>query len=490
MPFVLSRVVPLLCLVLLIGLAAPSVHAQQPSPPRTITFDEAIRIALRENIQLRQTAANVRAADYAVDFARASFLPNLNASLQPVRRYGLTFDQTTGQLQQQTSDAMSGGISSQLTLFNGFQNVAELRRRQHERRAGALTLERTRDDVVFTVASQYLQLLLDDEIMRIRAEALEAQRLQLARIGQLVEAGVRPRTDMLQQEALVAEAELALLQAENQHQLAQTRLVRTLQLDPFDEYDFVAQPLEEAEIRSEPLDLGALLEAALDRRSDVRAQEIQIAAAEEGVRVARSGYYPTVTAFGQLGSSYSSLTRREIGVQHIPLTTASGETVLVGNQPFTIASRQFEFTPFGDQFFTDNRSGAIGVAVQLPVFDRLLTRAQVAQAQISLENQRLAREDLRHEVATQVRQALLDYRNAEMRLEVTARQVAAARAALAAEEDRYELGVSTLAELAQARARVVEAESARAQALAQAAFQRRSLEYAAGLLVPQVDLYD
>jgi outer membrane protein len=93
-------------------------------------------------------------------------------------------------------------------------------------------------------------------------------------------------------------------------------------------------------------------------------------------------------------------------------------------------------------------------------------------------------------VALQVRQGYLDYQNAAKRLDVTARQVASAQAALDAEQERYDLGVSTLTELTQARALLVEAQSARAQAVAQFVFQQKLLAYAVGTLDPTASLFD
>lgn len=481
-----------LCAALLL-LAPLATPAAAQAPPERVTFEEALQLALTQNPRLRQTEMSVQAAGEAVELARAAFLPNLQASVQPVRRFGLGFDQTTGSLQQETSDALSASLQTQVNVFSGFRDVADLRRRQLERETGTLRLQRTREEVLFTVAAQFLTLMLDREIVGIREEALLAQQAQRERIEQLVDGGVRPRADLLQQDALLAEAELAVLQAESQLELAESELVRTLQLDPAADYDFVAPSLEDVDMGPLGLELSALIDSAFERRSDLRAQDIQIAAAEEGIRVARSGYYPQVNLFASLGSSYSSLSRRVVdgSTVEIPVTTASGDPMMIGDQPFTLTtSPRFEGIPFGDQFWEDNRTGSVGVSVTVPVFDRFLTRSQVRQAHLAAENERIVREDLEQDIAVQVRQAFLDYRNAQKRLDVTARQLAAAEAALAAEEDRYELGVSTLVELAQARARRVEAASARAQAIAQYVFQRRLLEYQAGLLDPSVDLFD
>ncbi len=475
----------LLLALLLIQPTAAAQDVLQDGPAREITFEEALQIALRQNTDLRRAENAVQARGEAVDFARASFLPNLSASLTPAQRYGLAFDQTTGRLEQETSEALSASASLGINVFNGFSDVATLRQRRLEREVGRLDLERAEQNVLFTVGNEFLQTLLDAELVTIRREALGAQEQQLAQVEQLVEGGVRARADLFQQAALVAEAELALLQAESQLELARTRLVGTLQLDPFEAYAFTAPDLEAVALTPAAYDLEALLTAAYDRRVDLAAQERAIAAADASVQAAKGGYYPRVDLFASYGSSYSSLASRPIdGTGTVtPVTTASGDPVFIGGEPFVIpGSPEFEEAPFGSQFFTDNRGGSVGLSIDIPIFDRFATRAQVRQARLARENARIALEDLEQDVALEVRQAYLDYRNAEKRLDVTARQVEAAEVALAAEQERYALGVSTLTERAQAQARLVEARSARAQAVAQFVFQRTLLDYAVGTL--------
>lgn len=480
----------LLLAVLALLLAGPA--RAQRAAAEEITFEEALALALRQSTALRQAENVAEASETAVAEARALFLPDLRAAVRPTQRYGLVFDQTTGSLNQETSESLDASLSTSLNLFNGFGDVASLRRAQLGREAGERSLERARQDVLFNVARDFLQTILDAELVRIQQENLEAERAQAERVRELVEAGVRPRADELQQAALVAERELALLEAEGALELSQTRLVQTLQLDPFGRYTFTAPALGEMRLEAEAHDLEALLTAALARRADLRAQELQIEAAEEGVRAARSGYYPSVNLFANLGSSYSSLAMQPVpgtGAS-IPVLTEGGEAILIAGEPFEIAaSPRLERVPFGEQFLSNNRAGAVGLSVDVPVFDRFVTRARVERARLDVENERIRRDDLRQEVALQVRQGYLDYQNAAKRLDVTARQVAAAEAALEAEQERYDLGVSTLTELAQARARMAEARSARAQARARFLFQSKLLDHALGTLDPTAELF-
>jgi len=477
---------------LLLGALGAGSAAAQPAPEE-ITFEDALRIGLERNTALRQATNVAEARAFDVTANRAQFLPDVSASIRPTQRYGLTFDQTTGQLDQETTESLNASVSASLNLFNGFRDTASLNQAALERDASEYSLTRSQQDVLFNVANQFLQVLLSKQLVLIQEENLEADRAQLEQIEALVEAGVRARADILQQDALVAQRELTLLQAESDLEVAQTRLVQVLQLDPFGNYTFVAPSLEAVPLDRDAYDLETLLTAALERRDDLRAQQLQIEAAESSVRVAKGGYYPTVNLFGSYGSSYSSLATRPIDGEPIdlPVTTQSGEPVFLGGDPLTFTQPlPRENTSFSDQFFTDNRGGSIALAIDIPIFDRFVTRSQVQQAELQAANERIALADLRQEVALQVRQGYLDYQNAAKRLDVTARQVASAEAALDAEQERYDLGVSTLTELTQARALLVEAQSSRAQAVAQFVFQKKLLDYAIGTLDPNAPLFD
>ena len=99
--------------------------------------------------------------------------------------------------------------------FTGYAARAGLAAARLRARSGALSEERTRQDIVFEVASRYLQVLLDEQLVAIQEEAGEAERVQVERIQSLVDAGARPAVDVLRQEALAAERELGLLRAQN-----------------------------------------------------------------------------------------------------------------------------------------------------------------------------------------------------------------------------------------------------------------------------------
>ncbi len=443
----------------------PSAAAQT----QRITFDDAVALALERNVDLKKAENDVLLQDQLVAREKADFLPNLNLSLRPSRSWGLTFDQTSFRQVTQTSDFFSVSASSSVTLFDGFGNFATLREAQHTLESSSLTLERRRQTVFFNVIQAYLQIILDKEQVRIRAEDVESQQQQLRRIEEFTRVGSRPISDLYQQQATLAASELQLLEAERSVQLSEVRLIQVLELDPLRAYEFDAPSRDDIDLTASTYELDAMLQNSFDRRLDLQALDASISSAEQGIRAAKSGRYPSLTLFSSGGSSYSSL--RE-------------EPIIDVNDQVT----GFEPVPFADQL-DDNRSGSLGLTLSIPIFNRLFTKTGIQQARIRYNNLGLDRQNLRQNIALEVRQTYLDYLTAVKRLDVTEKQVRSARQAEQVESERYDIGASTLVELTQARASLVDAESQRAQAVYQFLFQGKVIEYYLGTLNPSQTLF-
>ena len=445
-----------LCLVLL--LVVPSARAQSLDAQQvtTITFNDAVRIALDQNIALRQAENVVASRDISVSRQRMNFYPTLSLSTNGAQRYGRTFSQVEGQIVDQTSRDLSAGLNANVNVFNGFGDIASYEQARRMQEAGNFDLEWQQQTTVFDVMSAYLSLVERHEQILILEENLEAQLRQLDQIREFTNVGTRPVSDLYQQEANVASAELDVLNAQSLYQLAEAGLIQILQLDPFGNYEFAAPSVDEVPIEPEQYQPGELLRSAFDLRSDLAARSLTIDAAEQGIRVARSSVFPSVNLTAGFGSSYSTI------------------------RPMS----------FQDQFFDTNRSGSIGLSLSFPIFDRLTTRNNVQQARVDLANAELAFENTRQGTAVQVRQAYLDYLTVEKRVEVANTQLRAADQALEAEQERYNLGAATLVELSQARVAQVRAASNVVQARYDFVFQQRLIDYYTGRLDPSQSLFE
>ncbi len=443
-------------LLFAILLTIPFVSQAQVS----ISIEDAIQIALENNYQLKQAENNLSSTDNSVMSAKADFLPSLSASYNGTRRIGQQFDQTTVSFENVTTNTMGGNLNSSVTLFNGFSNILNLRRANTNRDIQIQESQRIRENIIFTTASRFLQVVLNDELLRISEENLNISRQQYDRIEALVEVGRSPNVDLLNQAAIVANDEFVVIQRENALQNSITFLMRIMQDDSGMEYQLIMPDVDDLELIPIELDLREMVETALENRRDLRAQQLLIERNEYDASLARANLLPTLNASMGISGSYNDRFRDFNG------------------EPLS----------YTDQFFDRNVNRFFGFNIQIPIFDNLNRRTNLQNSQITLKNSRLELENIRFQINEEVRQAYNDYMSIVKELESSDKALIAAERAYETELQRYEVGASTLIELNQANANYVESQSNRVQTIYNFVFQEKVLDYYLGRLTESIDL--
>lgn len=445
---------PLRCIATVcLGVMVPSALAlAQPTPSsapvRRIAFGDAVRIALQQNITLRQ-AENVNAQSaVSVQQQRNQFLPNLSFNTSTSGNVGQSFNQTAGRLVNQTSQTLNGGVTSNVTLFNGFQNFSLLKQARFGESASAAEVARARQTTVFTVASNFLSLITLEEQQGVQQENLRAQQATLDQVQLLVTAGRRSIADLYQQQAAVASAQSAVVAARRSVELAKVDLIQTLQLDPGGNFDFLP-PAVDSGVPAPRFTLDGLLASAFKERADLVAARTRVESANEALRTASANRWPAISMNLGYNSGYTSLTQES----------------------------------FRDQL-NQRKGGSIGVSLSIPVFDRGISRVASQQASIALENAKLLSDRQTQTVALEVRRAYLDYVAALDQINVTRAQQRAADLAHSAVQERYRVGAATLVELTVARAAQVTAASALVNARYNLVFQQSLMSFYTGTLDP------
>ncbi len=449
---------------------APALLAQPNLGARTdttqVTFDEAVRIALDQNTDLRRAQASVQQSEAELQSEWMDFAPSLNISSSVQRQYGRNFSQVTGDFTSQSTDFLNIGGNSNLTIFNGFENISSVRSARSQSVAEEFNLQRTRREVVFTVMEQFINLVETREIVRVRQEELDALQQQLRQIEEFVDAGSRPVSELYAQQANVAEAEQALLQARREREVAQTQIIQTLQLNPRRPYDFRVPDPPGDSIEARTYDSSALIDEAFERRLDLQVAQADQRAAEHSVQSARSRYYPSLSVGANYGTDWSSNFS-------IPDPDNPNQRVDVG------FSEQLE----------QNRGGSISLSLNIPIFDQWQRETQIQQAKVQARNAQYALDDQQQQVALQVRQAYLDYQNAVQQLEAANARLRSARQARTAAQERYNLGAASIVELQNANRDFVDAASQQVRARYTLLFREKQIDYFVGRLRPTAPLF-
>ena len=420
--------------------------AQSTAPGAKIGLQDAIGIALRQSVLVKQSENAVASSTNGVSEAKNAFLPSLNLNTSSARSVGRAGTSTLG---SSTAQSLNTGISSSFTVFDGLRNVNELRQAKLDVTATTSDLTRARQTAVYTVASNYLTLATTEGQLAVQKENLTAQEAQEKQLQTLVKAGARSISDLYQQQATTAAARANVVSAERDVELARIALIQTLQLDPRGSYDFVAPTVGDVSGSVPKYDLDSLLSQAFASRSDLAAEQTRVEVAAVGTKAAGASRLPTVSLSTSYNASYNSAAASALGAQ-----------------------------------LDQNRGGSVSLGVSFPIFDKGATSAAVQEAKIREDNARLALADQRQSVALDVRRAWLTLESTRQQLTVALAQQKAADLAVSTTQARYQVGTSTLLELTQARASQLQANVAVVNARNALAFQDALLPYYTGELDP------
>ncbi|QSE95874.1 TolC family protein [Fulvivirga lutea] len=414
----------------------------------TLLFSEAVKIALDNNVSLKQqnNQQYVNQAQKRSSMARVA--PSVNAFAQAWRVQGNQFiEQEARVVNDAETSNFYGTVDANMVLFNGMSNMNTIRQADANLEAQQHLVARTRQDVITNVSNQYLQCLLDSELLRIAQEDLKNQQTQLNQVTEMVKAGSRAKVDQYNQEATVKAAELAVLRAQIRLRRDKVTLSQTLLIDPETSFE-IEQP--SWSFNREELDdntLESLYITAMSNRGDLLRAEKNVFSTKKGMAINRSAFIPTLSAYGSLNSRYSDAS--------IP--------------------------SFSDQFDANLRK-EYGLRLSIPIFTGMQNNTNYVRSRVNHDNAKLDYENAKVAVKADVLNAYQNYRDASVSYDASKAQLEAAELSFRLESERYQLGVSDLVAFTQANQRYVQAKGDMAQASYTLLFQDILLQYATGTL--------
>jgi outer membrane protein len=380
----------------LMGLAA-SLHAQDSS--EVWSLQRCIAYARSHNIQIKQQVLQKRLSELTLQQSRLSQLPSLNASSSYGYNFGRSIDPTTNQFvsNQLTSAGLS--VNTGVTLFSWFQRRNQIAADKYADEASRAILEKLVDDVSLNVANAYLQILLAEEQEGVSLQQIALTTQQLNNTIAQVRAGSLPESNEADLQAQLARDSATYITNKNNVITTVLQMKALLNLDF--QTAFVPQKPELAKIpilNIAVMSPEEIYAEAVTKQPQIISDSLQILSASKDVAAAKAALYPSLSVGGGLGTNYSSTYRRPAGETVVSLPPSPIGTVKVGgadytvnSMPQTITTPKYEEPPLGTQI-GDNLRENIGLSLSIPLFNGWQTRAQVERSKISLENQKLVRQ--------------------------------------------------------------------------------------------------
>lgn len=444
--------------LLLIALLSFASLAEAQQIPAKLSFKEAVKIGLQNNLLLNQAKNNLVTSTVAKNSSMLQLGPSVNIQGNAGRNDGNSFNQQEGQVINGVLDFVGANLNASMPLFNGMSTITTFKQTSFQNEAQLNLVKRTNEDVITNIANQFLRCLLDQRLATIQQKNLETQQQQYEQIREQVNAGSRPEVDLYNQDYQVKNAELLLLRSRNTLKNDKTILATTLQIDPLIPFELEEPTWDVNAADADVLSLEQLNEAALQNRSDLESAKATEKANRFGYYSTKGTYLPSVNAFLQYGSRYN----------------------------YIHANPEDNFFPdnrsFNNQFLNDNTQLTYGVSFTIPIFGGFQTRSNVVRSKMNYENAKLSTANTELNVKSSVMLAYQNYRDARASYEAANAQLKAAELSYNLEKERYSLGISDIVALTQATQNYTRAQSDFESSRYTLMFQKILINYATGTL--------
>ena len=441
--------------------------------------------AFEHNIQIQLGQLGEVSAAIGVQTATGAFLPNLNGNLSHGYNFGRTIDPFTNQFVESSAiRSNSFGLSTGMVLFNGFQNHLNLRRAKLAQISAEAQREIAENNVVLTIAGAFLNVLFQEEFVRVAEYNRQATARQVDRMRSMVTAGAAAEFDLYDVEAQLAADEANIVSTKNALGLAKLNLVQLLQLpaSEADGFELVRPSDEDLQRTDLPSSPTAAVAYALSAFPEIHQAELQVEDAFIGLDIAKANRYPRLFASYNIGTGYSGASR---SIDGAPTTEeiVLGSLVVDDSTSYDLVAQQevynFITTPFNDQL-SQNFNQSVFFSMSIPIFNNFSVKASIEQAEVSALSAQYQLEQTKQTLTTSIESAWADARAAsEQSVAQEASLIAAERAFLNTEK-RYEAGASTAIDYADARTLFDNARVNALRAKYDLAFKSRILDFYMG----------
>jgi len=436
------------CLVaafLLYPLLPSTVLGQAVAPGEVLTLPHAIEIALKNQPTVMAGAYTVKANEALIGQARSIYYPQVTAipvfsrvSPPSTASHGPTITTSTG------ANTASGGGVGPYDLYTGTASVSQMiydfGRTSSQVKISTLNaqssrhnLTATENTVVLNVKQAYYNALQAERNLDTAKEAVKQLREHLDQTRTFFEVGTKTKFDVTQAQVNLSNAQLTLIQAENQVKLTRLTLSSAMAVPDAPEYR-----LEDLLLYTKfELSPEEAIKTAYEHRPDLKSLMKVRQAAEQSVTLAREGYLPQLNA----------------------------------NANYYYTGTDFPL----------EKGWSYGINLSIPIFNGFLTRYQVQQAQANLAVAQQNERNLRLTIFTQVRTDYLTLGTAAQSIMTAADAVRQGKENVELAAGQYQYGVGIALNVIDAIVTLGNSEVAYTQALATYKNAQASIENDIGM---------
>ncbi len=420
------------------------------------SLQKCVDYALENNIQIKQQALNNEYNQNLLNQAKSDRLPNFNGQIGNNYSFGrsLTYENT---YENVNSTSVSGGVSTNLTLFNGFALKNTIAQRDLDLQASLQDLQKAKDDMILNIAASYLEILFAEELTKVAEANIEVTKQQINRTTQLVDAGSLARGALLEIEAQLAREELQLVNDQNRVQIAYLTLYQFLELPIAQSFKVEVPKLPEIKANFSLLNSFDVYKNALNVRPEIIASQLRVKSMEKQLEIAKGAALPDLSFGANYYNNYNDNYQRH-------------------NQ----STGEIEVIPFKDQLKNNKRYG-FGFTLNIPVFNRFQVKNGISNAKLQLMDYQYRLQSTSNLLRKDIEQAYTNALAAFNRYNSSEKAVKSMEEAFRYTEEKFNVGMVNSVEYNQSKNNLTVAQSELLQARYEYIFRTKILDFYNGI---------
>ena len=375
------------------------------------SLQQCIDYALKNNLTLKQNELNIEMSQVSYQQSKATILPSLNAGANNTWNNGQKIDPYTNKFASSTILSENFYGQAQVTLWSGMQQYNNVKKNQYALMANKETYEQQKNDLALNVASSFLQVIYNQELLKVSRQQVNISKQQLERTQKLADAGSAALSSVYDIKAQLATDEYSYVTSENNFNLSLLALKQLLYLDSLNNFS-----IEKPDFELSVSDLAAyqpkdIYQAALKNQHKIKSAEYNLISAEKSLSYSQGKNSPTLSFSGTLGSGYSGLDKTIVssnitGIQSTGYYTASGESVVAPT--FNEVTKT---TSWNTQL-SNNLNKSIAFTLSVPIFNGLSNYAGIKNAKLQVLSNKYGYDIARQQLYKTIVQAYTDAQGA------------------------------------------------------------------------------
>ncbi|WP_165824139.1 TolC family protein [Pseudochryseolinea flava] len=430
--------------------------AQVDSLATEWTLKQCIDYALANSLTVKRSTYAVETSEVDYDEAKYSRLPSVNGQVSYGSSWGRGLDPVSNDFVTQQINSSNIGAQASLPLFNGMRIHSAIKQLRTANAAAEQDLAKTKNDITINVATLFINVVFNKELVENAKYQLASSQQQLDRTKKQVAAGSLAKSEELNLDAQVATNEVNLVQQENALALSLLQLKQALQIPASQPFDVEIPAIEPQDVmltqsRDEVFDIAKQV------MPEIKAAEYKVQSSEFAVKAARGNLYPRLSLIGNINTNYSSAAspRRIVDEGRFLYDDSNGDGVadldaaigMSNGQPvYTYVQNSHMENYNARRQFEDNIYRTVTLQLSIPIFNSYQARASVRRSVIQREVAKVSAAEtaqtLRQDVETAYNNAVASSKS----YNANTRQVQAREEAFRMMKQRYEIGAINFVE--------------------------------------------